>query len=166
MASTTFQKKKLRMKEDCSMKSGQMTPFVEANRKALCFICREFVQVFKVYNLKRHYMQKHAAKFNVYEGLFCKDKIEEVKKVCLLNKNVSKCYNSGRYYHCKGQLCGSIFNSKKSKPLTDGECIKQCIESMADIICPEKKGDISKISLSHQTIDRQTEETGNLSKEV
>ena len=31
---------------------------------------------------------------------------------------------------------------------------------MADIICLEKKGDISKISLSHQTIARQIEETG------
>ena len=44
--------------------------------------------------------------------------------------------------------------AKKSKPFTDGEFIKQCIESMADIICPEKKGNISKISLSQQTITR------------
>ena len=47
-----------------------------------------------------------------------------------------------------------------SKPVTDGEFIKQCVESMADIICPEKTGDISKISLSHQTIATRTEETG------
>ena len=50
--------------------------------------------------------------------------------------------------------------AKKSKPFTDGEFIKQCIESMADIICPEKKGNISKISLSQQTITRWIEETG------
>ena len=37
----------------------------------------EFVQVFKDYNLKRHYMQKHAAKFNEYEGLCDKDKWTE-----------------------------------------------------------------------------------------
>ena len=36
--------------------------------------------------------------------------------------------------------------------------IKQCIESMAGIICPEKRGDISEISLPHQTIARWTEE--------
>ena len=30
-------------------------------------ISREFVQVFKDYNLKRSYMQKHAAKFNTYD---------------------------------------------------------------------------------------------------
>ena len=60
--------------------------FVEANSKALCLTCRGFVHVFKDYNLKRHYMQKHAAKFDAYEGLCCKDKIAELKKVCLLNK--------------------------------------------------------------------------------
>ena len=53
-------------------------------------ISREFVQVFKDYNLKRHYMQKHAAKFNVYKGLHHKDKIVELKKVCLFNKNFFK----------------------------------------------------------------------------
>ena len=30
--------------------------------------------------------------------------------------------------------------AKKSKPFTDGEFIKQHIDSMADIICPEKRG--------------------------
>ena len=44
--------------------------------------------------------------------------------------------------------------AKISTPLTDGEFIEQCIESVADIVCPEKNGDISKIILSHQTIAR------------
>ena len=30
--------------------------------------------------------------------------------------------------------------AKKSKPFTDGEFIKQCMESVADIICPAKRG--------------------------
>ena len=50
--------------------------------------------------------------------------------------------------------------AKKSKPYADGEFIKQCMESVADIICPDKKGDFSKISLSHQTIARRTDERG------
>lgn len=55
------------MKEDCSMKSGQMTIFLaEANSEALCLISMEFVRVFKDYSLKRHYMQKPADKFGVY----------------------------------------------------------------------------------------------------
>ena len=86
------------------------------------------------------------------------------EKNCLLNKNCFN-YNSGDST-VKASYVIAYLIAKKSKPFTDEEFIKQCIESMADIICPEKKGDISEISLSHQTIDRQTEETGNLSKEV
>ena len=56
--------------------------------------------------------------------------------------------------------------AKTSEPLTDGEFIKPCIERVADINCPKKVGDISKISLSHQTIARQLKKLENLSKEV
>lgn len=52
----------------------------------LCLICKECLyQFFKDYSLKRDYMQKNAAKFNTYQGIFQKDKIE-LKKVCGLNK--------------------------------------------------------------------------------
>ena len=54
--------------------------FVEANSRALCLICREFVQGFKDSNLKRHHMQKHAAKFSVHNRLCFKDKITELKE--------------------------------------------------------------------------------------
>ena len=49
--------------------------FVEANTKAICLICREFVLVFKDYNLKKHYTQKHSVKFIAYQGMCRKDKI-------------------------------------------------------------------------------------------
>ena len=53
---------------------------------ALCLICKEIV-IFKDHNLKRHYMQKLAAKFNAYQGMLCKNTIEELKKkVCHFNK--------------------------------------------------------------------------------
>ncbi|KAM5305282.1 uncharacterized protein AAES06_000458 isoform 1-T1 [Glossophaga mutica] len=74
------QKEKLQMKEDRSMNSGQVTTFLVENSKALCLICKEFVQDFKHYNLKRPYMQKPAAKCNVNEGLCRQDKIVELKK--------------------------------------------------------------------------------------
>ena len=54
--------------------------FVETNNMALCLICKEIMSVFKDYNLKRHYMQKHAAKFGSYRGVLCKDKIVKLKK--------------------------------------------------------------------------------------
>ena len=63
MASTTSQKKKeppkRKITDEGRLFNEKWTDdyfFVEANSKALCLICREFVQVFKDYNLKRHYM--------------------------------------------------------------------------------------------------------------
>ena len=54
----------------------------------------------------------------------------------------------------KASYVAAYLIAKISKPFTGDEFIKQCIESMEDIMCTEKKGDISKISLSHQTIAR------------
>ena len=76
MASTTSQKKKESKKRKITDEGRLFDEkwtgdyfFVEAYSKALYLICREFVQVFKDYYLKRHYMQKTPAKFSAYEGL-------------------------------------------------------------------------------------------------
>ena len=81
IGSTTSQKKKEPPKRKI-MDEGRLFNekwkddyfFVEANSKALCLTCRGFVHVFKDYNLKRHYMQKHATKFNAYEGCVIRKK--------------------------------------------------------------------------------------------
>lgn len=52
------------------------------------FICSQFVQDYKDYNLKRHDMKKHVAKLNVHQGVCNKGKIAELKKACILNKHV------------------------------------------------------------------------------
>ena len=46
--------------------------------------------------------------------------------------------------------------ANKSKPFIDGELIKRCIESVADIICPGKKG----VFLKSVCLTRRTEEIG------
>ena len=102
------------------------------------------MELFKGYNFKWHYMQKHAAKFNAYEGLCHKDIIVELKKVCLLNKKlVQKVSTQGvsivKASYTKASYVAYLI-AKKSKSFTDGEFIKQCIESMTGKICPEKKG--------------------------
>lgn len=42
----------------------------------------------------------------------------------------------------------------KSKPFPDGDFVRQCMESMADIMRPHKKLDFRKISFPHQTAAR------------
>ena len=59
---------------------GQIgTFFSKTNSMALHLICKEIVSVFKDYNLKRHYLQKHAARFDAYQRTLHKDKITELK---------------------------------------------------------------------------------------
>lgn len=56
--------------------------------------------------------------------------------------------------------------AKKSKPFTDGEFIKQCMDSMANTTYPHKKEEFFWNQFVSQTIARQTEKVGNLLKET
>jgi len=53
------------MKEECSMKNGQMNTFLS---RQIIWHCAQFARksVFKDYSLKRQYVQNHAAKFDEY----------------------------------------------------------------------------------------------------
>jgi len=134
--------------------------FIEMKNGALCLICKETISVFKDYNLKRHYLQKHATKMDSYQGFFRKQKILELK-TCLSSQQLNiKKATSESLTVTKASYVVSSLIAKKSKPFIDGEFIKECLESVADIMCPDKKKDFSKISLSHQTISRRIDDIG------
>lgn len=65
--------------------------FVKTNNMVLCLIFKETLSVFKYYSLKRHYLHKHAAKFDAYKGMFHEDKIVELKKCLPSQQNFLKC---------------------------------------------------------------------------
>ncbi len=46
----------------------------------------------------------------------------------------------------------------RMKPFSDGEFVKECIDVVADIMCPEKKQIISSISLSRFTVAKRVDE--------
>jgi len=126
--------------------------FIQEKTKALCLICREYIPVFKIYNLKRHYTQKHAITYDTYVGKCRADKLSELKKdlasqQTLLKKAVNNPVNVVKASYVVANLI-----AKKSKSFIDGEFIKECMVSVADLICEDKKSEFSKISLSHQTI--------------
>jgi len=64
--------------------------FVKTNNMALCLICKEIMPGFKDYNLKRYYMQKHAAKLNACQGMLSKDKAAELRKSLSSQQNLFK----------------------------------------------------------------------------
>ena len=129
---------------------------------ALCLICKKTISVFKDYNLKRHYLQKHATKMDSYQGFFRKQKILELK-TCLSSQqlNIKKATFESLIVTKASYVVSSLI-AKKSKPFIDNELIKECLESVADVLCPDKKTDFSKISLSHQTISRRIDDIGKV----
>ena len=48
--------------------------------------------------------------------------------------------------------------AKRLKPFTDGEFVKECILTVVDIVCPDKKHLFENISLSARTVTRRVEE--------
>ena len=90
-------------------------------------------------NLKRHCRQKHAAKFSACEGLRCKDKIVELEKSLSSQQKFFQKVTTRADSIVKVSYMVAYLIAKKSKPFTDGEFLKKCIESMANIICPEKR---------------------------
>ncbi|XP_043917683.1 general transcription factor II-I repeat domain-containing protein 2B-like isoform X2 [Protopterus annectens] len=132
--------------------------FVESNNKALCLLCREVVSVFKDYNLKRHYIQMHPH-LSELQGECRRQKILDLKKENLtFQQQLFRKSATQPDSLVKASYVVSNLIAKKSKPFADGEFIKECLESVADVICPEKQSDFSKISLSHQTVARCVED--------
>lgn len=83
MDSTTFQKKNY---WEGRLFNGKWTDacfFI--NTKVLSLICRDCMQGFYDYNLKRYYTQKHSTKVDVYKGFFHKDKMEEFLKMSIFS---------------------------------------------------------------------------------
>ena len=84
-------------------------------------------------------MQKHAAKFNAYQGMLRKDKIVKQKNGCHLNKIFFKRLKTQMYSVIKASYVtvNLTEKKKKSKPFSDGEFVKQCTENTTDILCPD-----------------------------
>lgn len=47
--------------------------------------------------------------------------------------------------------------AKPSKPLSEGEFLKECMVETAGILCPETEDKFEKISLSRRTVTRRVE---------
>ena len=47
--------------------------------------------------------------------------------------------------------------TKTSKPFSEGEFLKECMEETAGVLCPERSNKFEKISLSRRTVARCVE---------
>ena len=72
-------------------------------------------------------MQKHAAKFNAFEGLHHKDKIVELKKCLSSQQNFLQKVTTQADSIVRASYVVAYLTAKISKPFIDGEFIKQCV---------------------------------------
>lgn len=153
--------KKRKVSDECRVFQERWTDaylFVEVSQKPICLVCNESVAVMKEYNLKRHYETKHAANFNMFQGQVRCD------KVCDLKKKLKNQQFTFKKPSIETEACVKVSYAiaekiaKKSKPFIEGEFIKECMESAADILCPSQKQLFSKISLSASTISRRIDD--------
>ncbi|CAH1105999.1 unnamed protein product [Psylliodes chrysocephalus] len=139
--------------------------FVCVGEKPVCLVCNESVSVMKEYNIKRHYDSKHSSKFAYFQGQLRLDKVEVLKKQLQRQQHSFNKQNEDSEASVKVSYIISEKIAHKSKPFTDGEFIKECIEAAADVLCPSQKQLFSKVSLSGVTVARRVEElAGDIEK--
>ncbi|VEN48298.1 unnamed protein product [Callosobruchus maculatus] len=131
--------------------------FVEFKAKPICLVCSESVSVLKEYNIKRHYETKHANKFDKYKGQL---QVNDLKRKLSAQKQIFTRANSESTCYVKASYAVAAILAKKMKPYSDGEIVEECLETVAEILYPEKKKDFSNISLSRQTIARRVDDIG------
>ena len=128
--------------------------------KPICLICNESVAVLKEYNIKRHFTTKHSQNFDRFSGQIRTDKIEKLKKNLLTQQNIFLKQHQEGNDIARASFVVSQMIAKHSKPFSEGEFVKQCLTSVAHILCPDKEKKFAEVSLTRRTVTRRIEMMG------
>ncbi|GCC40124.1 hypothetical protein chiPu_0024099 [Chiloscyllium punctatum] len=129
--------------------------FTEIGGKAVCLVCGAQVAVFKDYNLNRHYVTKHAEKYN---NLSDQERVRESGALRAKLPNQQRLFTKlhiSRDAAVKTSYVISHKIARNSKPFSDGEFIKECFLDSAELICLEKKEAFENVPLSRCTVMRR-----------
>lgn len=152
--------KKRKVDKECRVFNKEWTTkyfFTEHRSSAVCLICQETVAVFKEYNISRHFATKHA---NYASKLSTKEREADAQKLAANLKAQQSFFHRQTAIQessTKASFMLSFKIAKASKPLSEGEFLKECMVETAGILCPESKDKFEKISLSRRTVTRRVE---------
>lgn len=152
--------KKRKVDRECRVFKKEWTTkyfFTEHRSSAVCLICQETVAVFKEYNISRHFATKHA---NYASKLSTKEREAAAEKLAANLKAQQSFFHRQTAIQessTKASFMLSFKIAKASKPLSEGEFLKECMVETAGILCPETKDKFEKISLSRRTVTRRVE---------
>ncbi|KAM4611569.1 general transcription factor II-I repeat domain-containing protein 2-like [Polymixia lowei] len=137
--------------------------FVEHRDTPTCLICAEKVAVNKEYNIRRHYSTRHAEEYAKYQRDERENRVANLKTCLLRRQDFFKKASRESDAAVEASYVVSEMIAKAGKPLTEGEFVKKCMLQAASIVCPEKKGQFSNISLSANTVaERISDLSGNI----
>ena len=108
--------------------------FFQINEKPVCLLCSESVYVMKKYNVRRHYVTKHSAKYDSFQGERRKEKVQNMIK----NLKKQQSIFTKKSDNADSLLCASYIVSEKiakhSKNYSDVEFVKDCLIVVVKII--------------------------------
>ncbi|XP_063748741.1 general transcription factor II-I repeat domain-containing protein 2B-like [Eleginops maclovinus] len=132
--------------------------FTEVDSNAVCLVCKQRVAVSKEYNIRRHYLTKHAAEFAKYTGEHCKVKLADLltklttQQRTLLQPSTAQ-ENATRASY---RISNAIVRSGRA--FAAGDFVKECLTIAAQDVCPNPMRVFSQISLSRNTVTRRVED--------
>uniref|UniRef100_A0A8C5CPG7 SPIN-DOC-like zinc-finger domain-containing protein n=1 Tax=Gadus morhua TaxID=8049 RepID=A0A8C5CPG7_GADMO len=132
--------------------------------KVMCLICKHVNAMLKDFNIKRHYDTNHKT-YDKFTGEERTGKLEQLKRGNAAQQSVfTNLTKSGEAVTQASYVVAQEI-TRRSKPFSDGEFLRDCILKVADIVCPEQKAKLCDISLSNDTVTRRIEDLAKNLKE-
>ena len=115
----------------------------------------------KEYNVKRHYETQHKCNMKNIIGRHELILLTVLKEECQKQKKVLSSFLKSQTTSTVASYKIALILLKKSKPLRDGELVKQCAIQIAHVFGEDKVArKFETLSLSHQTIARRVIDLG------
>lgn len=140
--------------------------FVWSHNKVVCLICKNSVAIAKEYNVKRHYETQHPT-FTKFTGELRKQKMLSLKRELIDQQAMftKPIQDSETAAEVSYEISWMI--AKRSRPFSDGDFVKECIEIAAKKMCPEAAKKFEKIQLNRMTIQRRIMSlSGNIAEQL
>lgn len=163
--------RKRKVDDECRSFKDEWTPkyfFILFKDKPLCLICNETIAVIKEFNLQRHFKTKHGT--STYAFLSeeaAKSKIESLSKQLRSQQSLFRQQDASSKSVTKASYMIAHKIAKCNKTFGEGEFVKECLQIVGDVLCPEKKKLFESISLSRRTITSRIEKiTQNIASQL
>ncbi|XP_069819639.1 general transcription factor II-I repeat domain-containing protein 2A-like [Dendropsophus ebraccatus] len=113
--------------------------FVEHRSIPTCLICIEKVAVHKEYNLKRHYITRHAEEYEKYQGDERAKRVANLKTNLLRQQNLFKKATKENDAAVEASYVVSEMIAKAGKPFKEAERISDLSSDIYDQLCEKAK---------------------------